>query len=165
VPTGQSSRYRIFLKAAWVFVAYNVLGMLVGWSAALPASNGSHGSVHDVGHQAIAGNGTALSPPLFLLVIVVLSVIAASRSGWIRRVGAAITFLYAGFYLSAGQIGELTTSTSPLTGAKWQLVLVLGSVGLAIAAAVLLAGLWALADALRSRSPRSVQAEGDPANG
>ena len=82
---------------------------------------------------------------MFLLVIVVLAVFAATRGGWIRRVGAFVVWFYAGCYLSAAEIGELTTSTSPLTGAKWELVLVLGSIGLAIAAAVLLAGLWALA--------------------
>lgn len=162
--TEQSSRYRIFLRAALVFAAYNVLGLVVGLAAALPASNGSQGNVHDMTHQAIAGNGTALSPPLFLLVIVILAVIAATRNGWIGRVGAVLVWLYAGFYLSAGQIGELTTSTSPLTGTKWELVLVLGSIGLAIAAAVLLAGLWSLAGSVRSRAPRSLQAEGDPAN-
>ena len=160
----QSSRYRVFLKAALVFVVYNVLGLVVGLTAALPASSGAQGNVHDMSHQEIAGNGTALSPPLFLLVIVLLAVIAATRSGLIRRVGAVLIWLYAGFYLSAAQIGELTTSTSPLTGAKWQLVLVLGSIGLAIAAVVLLAGLWTVAGAVRSRAPRSLQAEGDPAN-
>lgn len=164
VKAEQSSRYRVFLTAALVFTAYNVLGLVVGLAAALPASNGSQGNVHNMGHQEIAGNGTALSPPLFLLVIVVLAVIAATRNGWIRRVGAVIVWLYAGFYLSAGQIGELTTSTSPLTGAKWELVLVLGSIGLAIAAAVLLAGLWTFAGAVLSRTPRSLRAEGDPAN-
>jgi hypothetical protein len=160
----QSSRYRVFLKAALVFAAYNVFGLIIGLAAALPASSGSQGSVHDMTHQEIAGNGTALSPPLFLLVIVVLAAAAATRNGWIRRVGAFIVWFYAGFYLSAAQIGELTTRTSPLTGAKWELVLVLGSIGLAIAAAVLLAGLWTLAGAVRSRTPRSLQAESDPAD-
>jgi hypothetical protein len=160
----QSPRYRVFLKAALAFAAYNVLGMVIGLAAALPASSGSQGNVHDMSHQEIAGNGTALSPPLFLLVIVVLAVIAATRNGWIRRIGAFVIWFYAGFYLSAAQIGELTTSTSPLTGAKWELVLVLGSIGLVIAAAVLLAGLWTFAGAVRSRTPRSLQTEGDPAN-
>ena len=157
-----SPRYRAFLLAAWAFIAYNVLGTVIGWLAALPASNGQHGNVHDVGHQAIAGNGTALSPPLFLLVIMVLAGLAAARTGWISRAGAFIVWFYAGFYLSAGEIGELTTKTSPLTGARWNLVLALGSIGLAIAAAVLLAGIWTAAGALRARQPHPAQVKGIP---
>ena len=147
-------RYRAFLQLAWIFIGYNLLGMLIGWLEALPASNGSQGSVNNVGYQAITGNGTALSPPLFLLVIVIVAGIAATRSGWFRRIGAFGVWFYAGFYASAGELGELTTTTSPLTGIKWDLVLVLGALGIALAATVLGAGLWTLIGALRSRTRR-----------
>lgn len=152
-----SVRYRVFLLAAWAFIAYNIIGMLVGWLAALAASNGSHGNIHDVGHQAIAGSGTALSPPLWFLVIVALAALAATRNRWIGRLGAFLAWFYAGFYLSAGQIEELTSKTSPLTGAKWDLVLVLGSIGLAIAAIVLLTGLRTFVITPRSKRPRALQ--------
>lgn len=155
-----SARYKAFLLVAWAFVAYNVLGTIIGSLAALPVSNGQHGNVHTVGSQAIFGNGAAVSPPLFVTAIVALFVLAATRQGWLGRVGGAVTFLFAGFYLTAGKIGELTTSTSPLTGAKWDLVLVLGSIGLSLAAAVLLAGPWTLAGALRSRRAHPLRVEG-----
>ncbi len=133
-----------FLTAAWAFVGVNVLGTIVGGLAALPASNGQHGNIHDVGSQAVYGNGTAVSPPLFVTAALGLCVLAASRSSrWPGRLGAVLAFLFAGFYVSAGELGELTTGTSPLTGAKWELVLALGALGIATAAAVLLAGLGA----------------------
>lgn len=156
-------RYRRFLQVAWVFIAYNLFGMVVGSLLALPASNGSQGDVHNVWYQALAGDGTALSPPFFLLAIVILAGIAATRGGWIRRIGAFGVWFFAGFYLSAGELGEITSTTSPLTGMKWDLVLILGSIGIAIAAAVLVAGLWMLVGALRSRTVRSSDSEG-PAN-
>jgi FtsH-binding integral membrane protein len=149
-----------FLAAAWLFVAFNLVGTIVGWLAALPASNGRHGNVHHVGRQAVTGNGTALSPPLFITVILGLCVLAAARSGgWPGRIGAALTFLFAGFYVSAGELGELTTNTSPLTGAKWDLVLALGALGIAIAALTLVTGLRTLAGSL-SRRARAEAASG-----
>jgi phosphatidylglycerophosphate synthase len=145
-----------FLTAAWAFVAVNLLGTVIGGLAALPASNGQHGNVHDVGSQAIYGNGTATSPPLLLTAILCLSVLAATRSsGRLGKLGAVLAFLFAGFYVSAGELGELTTSTSPLIGAKWNLVLALGALGIAIATLTLLTGLeGALAALARRRSRR-----------
>jgi hypothetical protein len=142
---------RGLLAGAWAFAAYNFLGTLIGWLAALPASNGEHGNVHTVGSEAVRGNGTALSPPLFLVVAWALFVLAASRPGWLGKVGVALTFLSAVFYATAGELGELTTDTSPLTGTKWALVVVLGSLGIAIAAVVALAGLYWAALALAHR--------------
>jgi hypothetical protein len=141
-PAREHDARRWFLGSAWTFIAYNVVGALVGWLAALPASNGQHGNVHDVGSQALYGNGTALSPPLWLLAIWALCVVAASRTGWLGKVGVLLTFLVVVFYASAGELGELTTSTSPLTGSKWDLVLVLGGLGMAIALIVILAGVY-----------------------
>jgi hypothetical protein len=146
---------RVFLTAAWTFAGYNFRGTLVAWLAALPASNGEHGNVHTVGSQAVHGNGTALSPPLFRVMVWVLFVLAASRLGWLGRVGAALTFVSAVFYASAGELGELTTNTSPLTGAKWVLVLVLGSLGIALAVAVALAGVYRAGLAISNRRSRS----------
>lgn len=151
MPTLGTGRKR-FLTAAWAFVAVNLLGTIAGGLAALPASNGQRGNVHDVGSQAVYGNGTAISPPLFVTVILGLCAFAATRSGrWPGTLGAVLLFLFAGFYVSAGELGELTTSTSPLAGAKWDLVLGFGALGIATAAAVLLAGLWTALTALAER--------------
>ena len=134
------------------FVLVLVLGTIVGWLAALPASNGQHGDTHNVGSQAVYGNGTALSPPLFITVLLGLCVFAATRnSGWLGKLGALLTFLFAGFFVSAGELGELTTSTSPLTGTKWHLVVVLGAVEIAVAAVVLLAAIWMAIGAISQR--------------
>src|SRR2546430_435190 len=88
-----------------------------GWPR-FPHPNGQRGNVHDVGSQALYGNGTALSPPLWLLAVWGLFVFMATRSGWLGKLGAVLTFLTAVFYGSAAELGELTTNTSPLTGAK-----------------------------------------------
>jgi hypothetical protein len=144
-----------FLQAAWAFFAFNLLGTLIGIVAALPASNGQHGDTHDVASQAFYGNGTALSPPFFLAVLLGICVLAATRSrGWPGRIGAFLIFLFAGFYASAGQLGELTTSTSPLTGTKWNLVVALGSLGILIAVVTFLTALWAAAAAFIQRTHR-----------
>jgi heme/copper-type cytochrome/quinol oxidase subunit 2 len=73
------------------------------------------------------------------LAVWALFVLAATRHGWLGRLGALLTFLTAGFYAFAGQLGEIKKHTSPLTGAKWDVVLVLGSIGIAIALVVMLA--------------------------
>ena len=79
----QHDARRLFLGAAWVFIAYNMLGALVGWLAALPESNGERGNVHNVGSNALYGKGTALSPPLWLLAVWALIVLAATgTAGW-----------------------------------------------------------------------------------
>lgn len=143
---------QLFLAAAWSFLAVIVLGTLVGWLATLPASNGQHGNLHNVASQAVYGNGTATSPPLFITVLLALCILAAARSnGWLGTIGATLAFLFAGFYASAGQLGELTTNTSPLTGAKWDLVLALGALGITLAALTLLTGIWAWAATLRRK--------------
>lgn len=147
----RTERQRIFLLVMWTFVAYLALGMVVAWLEALPASNGMHGNVHTVGSQAIWGNGTALSPPLDLLAIVALFALAATRRGWVGRVGAIATVLFAAFYFLYGDMGELTTSTSPLTGSRWDVVLAFDSTGLAIAAVAMLTAVWALAGSRRSK--------------
>ena len=154
----QHDARRLFLGAAWVFIAYNVLGALVGWLAALPESNGERGNVHNVGSNALYGKGTALSPPLWLLAVWALIVLAATRHGWLGRLGVLLTFLVAGFYASAGQLGEIKKHSSPLTGAKWDLVLVLGSIGIAIALVVMLAWVYMvvleIVDGVRTRRLR-----------
>jgi hypothetical protein len=145
-----------FLAAAWAFIAINLLGTIVGGLAALPASNGQHGNVHDVGSQALYGNGTATSPPLFITAILGLSVLAATRNNrWLGKLGAVLAFVFAGFYVSAGELGELTTNTSPLTGARWDLVLALGTLGIAIATLILLTGLESARAALTRRRSRA----------
>ena len=149
----QVTARRWFLVAAWSFAAYNVFGTIVSCLASLPASNGQHGNVHTVVSQAVRGNGTALSPPLFLVILWALFVVAATRTGWLGKAGAMLIWLSAAFYASAGQLGELTTTTSPLMGAKWTLVLILGALGIAIAAVVVLSGLLLAAlEIVRSRS-------------
>jgi hypothetical protein len=152
-------RRRLFLGAAWTFIAFNLVATLVGWLAALPASNGQQGDIHNVGSQAIWGNGTALSPPLFLTIVWALFVLAATRRGRLGAIGAVLTFLSAGFYVFAGELGELTTTTSPLAGAKWDLVLVLGALGIVIAALTMLTGLWLAVTALGRRHGEAPLAE------
>ncbi len=153
---------KLFVRAAWGFVLVLVLGTIIAWIAALPASNGQHGHTHNVGSQAVYGNGTALSPPLFITVLLGLCVFAATRNrGWLGKLGVLLTFLFAGFFVSAGELGELTTNTSPLTGAKWDLVVVLGAVEIAVATLVVLAAFWMVVEALSPRFRKS-QADGAP---
>ncbi|MFL6239072.1 MAG: hypothetical protein ACJ735_06230 [Actinomycetes bacterium] len=133
---------QVFLSAGWTFAVYNFFGMAVGVLADLPPCNGEACSTAHIVHQAVLGNGTALSPPLFLSVVWVLVVLAASRRGLVGAVGGFLLWFSAVFYVSAGQLGELTSTTSPLTGWKWGLVIALGSLGMAIAAVISIAGIW-----------------------
>ena len=146
---------KLFLRAAWTFVGWNVIAALVASVAGLPASNGQRGDLHNVGSQALYGDGTALTPPLILVAVVALFVLAATlrrgRFGW---VGAAVTIVAAIFYAFPGELGELTTTTSPLTGAKWDLALALGSLGIVIALATSLAGLYWVVASIRERRAR-----------
>jgi hypothetical protein len=71
------------------------------------------------------------------------------------KAGALLTFLAAGFYCFGGQQGELTTKTSPLTGAKWTLVLVLGWIGEAIALVVVVAAAYRALAAILNRTGRA----------
>jgi len=155
---------RVFLGAGLSFAAYNFFGMAVGILADLPPCNGETCSTANIGRQAVLGNGTALSPPLFLSVVWVLFALAASRRGWLGAVGAFLLWFSAGFYVSAGQLGELTTTTSPLTGWKWDIVIVLGSVGMAIAAVLWIAGIWWVITVVKDRrSDKSARGSQDGA--
>ena len=156
---------QFFLRTAWGFVLVLLLGTIVGWLAALPVSNGQHGNTHNVGSQAVYGNGTALGPPLFITLLVGLCVLAATRNtGWLGKLGALLTFLFAGFFVSAGELGELTTDTSPLTGTKWHLVVALGAVEIAVAAVVALAAGWMAIGALTLRFRQPPREEATPAS-
>jgi len=71
----------VFLLAGWTFAAFNFLGMAVGVLADLPPCNGEPCSTARIVHQAVLGNGTALSPPLFISVVWALLALAASQQG------------------------------------------------------------------------------------
>lgn len=152
---------KVFLRAGWTFAAYNFFGMAVGILADLPPCNGEVCTTDHIVHQATLGNGTALSPPLFISVVWALLVVAASRRGVLGTIGAFLLWFSALFYVSAGQLGELTSSTSPLTGWKWGLVIVLGSIGMAIAAVVWAAGTWRTILAVKARRAASTASGGD----
>ena len=150
----------VFLGAGWIFAAYNFFGMAVGVLADLPPCNGEVCSTAHIAHQAVLGNGTALSPPLFISVVWALLVLAAPRRGVLGAIGAFLLWFSALFYVSAGELGELTSTTTPLTGWKWGVVIALGSIGMAIAAVVCAAGIWWTITAVQNRRAASGTSEG-----
>ena len=122
---------RTFPWIAWAFVGYVLVATVVAVLAKLPASANNHGDVHTVGSDALF-DGTALGPPLWSLPIAIVIVLAATRGHRAKIVDTALTVLPAAAYIY-GEIGELITTTSPLTGAKWTLVITAGALGIALA--------------------------------
>jgi hypothetical protein len=93
------------LKLAAALVAFAVIGTAIGVVASLPYQFGGIGDPARVSEDFV-GKGTAVSPPLVALVILVIGGAIAAQRGLVGRVGSGLLALLAAVFLVA-TIGEI----------------------------------------------------------
>lgn len=64
------------------------IGTLVAVHKKLPYGLGGHGHPNDVWGDFVSGGGTALSPPLVIVIVFAVLIVLATRRGWVGVVGA-----------------------------------------------------------------------------
>ena len=137
---------RLVSVAGLLFVVWS-LGTVVCIVAGWPAQFGGPGNPNEVAGEFL-GRGTALSPPLSVMVaLVVFALLAPSRRWW-GALGAVGLCLLA----VATFIGSMGEAFAPSTPDVPRAVLVLsGVLGLVLCSALLATGIADLIDIVRSR--------------
>jgi hypothetical protein len=144
---------KTFQMAALAYIGWNVVVSIVGLIAKLPDLPASHAHTDRLTFgQVLAGNGTIMSPPLVLMIIIGVLVAASTSSrAWISRGAAALTALLVGLSVIDETTGFSDKPALYSTG-KWHLCIALGTVFDILGIAVVITGvLWAIA----SRPPQS----------
>jgi hypothetical protein len=96
----------ITLASALIFMG--MIGTLVALSLDLPYQFTGSGRAEDIAGDAIV-KGTAISPPITLLVAAIVATALAARDGTLRRVGL-IGLVVVGAIVAVGSLGELPGS-------------------------------------------------------
>jgi hypothetical protein len=118
-------------------VAFALLGTALGVVASLPYQFGGVGDPARVAEDFVA-KGTAVSPPLVALVILVVAMVIAAQRGLVGRLGSGALALLALVFLVA-TIGEIV-GAGAFTGAAQILVVAWNLIGAAIIFGMLVFG-------------------------
>jgi hypothetical protein len=119
------------------------LSVIAGW----PHQFNGHGDPHQVLAE-FPGHGTALAPPLFILVPLVIVALAVQLSGgW--RVVAALLLVPLAAILAIGAAGEAFAAATPDVPQAVQLVG--GGLNILLAVAMLVTAVLTIVAAIRSR--------------
>ena len=98
-----------YLRSLGIVSLFHLLSASLGTALAvredLPAEFGGFLRGHNVFKDFIFGSGTALSPPLFMLVLQVVFLILLTRREALRRIGLIGLIVLGGLYF-LGQLGE-----------------------------------------------------------
>jgi hypothetical protein len=93
------------VKIAFGVIAFAVAGTAVGIVAGLPYQFGGVGDPARVSEDFI-GKGTAVSPPLVALAILIVAMAVATRGGVVGRVGSGLLALLSAVFFVA-TLGEV----------------------------------------------------------
>jgi hypothetical protein len=129
-------------------LAVVVVEAVVSIAARWPHQFGGHGRPDEVGADFVTGGGTALAPPLWLVVllaVVTLGVQAGPRG----RIAATVLLLPAAAVLTVGALGEALAPAGPDVPRAAQLTG--GVVGVALSLLLLVLAGAALGEAWRRR--------------
>lgn len=85
--TGSMHNRRLLLAVAILLWFEAWIGTAVAVQKKLPFGLGGHGHPNDVWGDFVSGGGTALSPPLMILVIYAALIVLATRRGWFGTIG------------------------------------------------------------------------------
>ena len=130
-----------------VWVAGTVVSILAGWSAQF----GGPGNPNNVAGEFL-NRGTALAPPLFVMVAFVVFVVLAPNRRWWGVIGVVGLCLLAVLTL----VGALGEALAPSTPDVPRAVLVAsGLLGVVLGPALLLSGVAELIDKVRARRQSS----------
>lgn len=117
------------LKLAIALVVFAVIGTAVGVVGSLPYQFGGIGDPGRVSEDFVA-KGTAISPPLVALVVLVIASAIAAQRGLIGRVGSGLLAILAGVFIVA-TLGEIV-GARVFSGATQALVVTWNLIGSAI---------------------------------
>jgi uncharacterized membrane protein len=129
-------------------LAMVVVEAVVSIAARWPHQFAGHGRPDQVGADFVAGGGTALAPPLWLVVL--LAVVALGvHAGPRRRIAATALLLPVAAVLTVGALGEALATAGPDVPRAAQLAG--GVVGVALSLLLLVLACVSLAEAWRRR--------------
>lgn len=130
------------MKIAFGVIAFAVAGTAIGIAAALPYQFGGVGDPARVSEEFI-GKGTAVSPPVVALAILIVAMAIAVRGGVVGRVGSGLLALLAAVFFVA-TLGELV-GAGAFSGLTQAFVVAWSLIGAAIIAAM---GVFAVREAI-----------------
>jgi hypothetical protein len=93
------------VKLALALLAFAVVGTAIGIAARLPYQFGGVGDAARVSEDFLS-KGTAVSPPIVALVILIIGIVVALRPGLMGRVGSGLLALLGGVFFAA-TLGEV----------------------------------------------------------
>jgi hypothetical protein len=96
---------KISVKLAVALIAYAIVGTVIGVAARLPYQFGGVGDPARVTEDFVA-RGTAVSPPVVALVVLVLAMIIAAQRGLVGRIGSALLAVLTAIFL-VPTVGEV----------------------------------------------------------
>jgi hypothetical protein len=123
------------VRLALALLAFAVVGTAIGIVARLPYQFGGVGDAAGVSEDFLS-KGTAVSPPVVALVMLVVGIVVALRPGLMGRLGSGLLLLLAGVFFVA-TIGEVI-GASAFRGPTRIFVIAWNLLG-----AVLIAGMFA----------------------
>lgn len=94
--------------ASLLYVAWSIVAGIIAIARGLPAEFGGSESQNSVTQEFVYGMGTALSPPLYWLVVLLVSVALLPRADVWGTVGAAV-LTASGVLTFVGALGEPIT--------------------------------------------------------
>jgi hypothetical protein len=136
-PTGIVARMKSSVKLALALVAYAAVGTAIGIAARLPFQFGGIGDPARVSEDFLT-NGTAVSPPIVALVILIVAVVVALQRGLVGRLGSGVLALLAVVFFVA-TLGEVFGSGA-FSGATQLFVILWNLLGAALIAAMFVFG-------------------------
>jgi hypothetical protein len=149
VVLSKSRMRRVFLAAICAYIAINVAVSLIGLLFKLPDLPATQATTDAITvGQVLVSPGTIVSPPLlFMLIAVLLLWGVTSRVTWLSITCTVLIALGAGI-TAVDEYGGLLLRPIQYSQGKWDLVLVLGSVFIAVAAVVAISGVAWMAMAI-----------------
>lgn len=125
------------VKTALALLALSVVGTVIGVAAHLPYQFGGVGDPARVTEDFV-GKGTAVSPPLVALVLLVAAIVIAAQRGRVGRIGSGLLAVLAAISF-VPTLGE-TFGAGAFSGVTRVFVIMWSLVGTAIIAAVFVFG-------------------------
>ncbi len=145
-------RSRYLVNAVRSVLAVMIVELIVSLLAHWPHQFGGHGDPHHMIQQFVS-NGTALAPPLVLMIaLAVVGLVAGRDDRW--GLAGAVLMIPIGALLVMGSVGEFLAAASPDVPRAVQLGI--GPLDVALSALLLVLAVWDVTRRLRGGNVVSV---------
>jgi hypothetical protein len=128
---------KLSVKLAVALIAYAMVGTVIGVAARLPYQFGGVGDPARIAEDFVA-RGTAVSPPLVALMILVVAIIIAAQRGRVGRIGSSLLAVLAAIFL-VPTLGEML-GAGAFSGVAQVFVIGWSLIGAAMIAAICVSG-------------------------